>query len=49
MEPPSRGGPADQIVARSVDGTPVETVMDGGDAILALGMNGEPFLTSVHE
>lgn len=46
VKPPSRGGPADQIVARSVDGmtigTPVETVMDGRDAILALGMNGEP-------
>ncbi|WP_330249147.1 MULTISPECIES: hypothetical protein [unclassified Streptomyces] len=40
-------------MARSVDGmtigTPVETVVDGRDAILALGMNGEPFLTSVHE
>ncbi|MGW9131041.1 molybdopterin-dependent oxidoreductase [Streptomyces sp. NPDC055681] len=46
VKPPSRGGPADQIVARSVDGmtigTPVETVMDGRDAILALGMNGKP-------
>lgn len=46
VRPPSRGGPADQLVARSVDGmtlgTPVETVMDGRDAILALGMNGEP-------
>ncbi|WP_327249612.1 molybdopterin-dependent oxidoreductase [Streptomyces sp. NBC_01320] len=46
VKPPSQGGPADQIVARSVDGmtigTPVETVMDGRDAILALGMNGEP-------
>ncbi|GAA2695685.1 molybdopterin-dependent oxidoreductase [Streptomyces lunalinharesii] len=43
---PSRGGPADQLVARSVDGmtigTPVETVMDGRDALLAVGMNGEP-------
>ncbi|MFJ2441865.1 molybdopterin-dependent oxidoreductase [Streptomyces sp. NPDC087658] len=43
---PSRGGPADQIVARSVDGmtigSPVETVMDGRDAMLAMGMNGEP-------
>ncbi|MGW1842570.1 molybdopterin-dependent oxidoreductase [Streptomyces sp. NPDC001966] len=43
---PSAGGPADQIVARSVDGmtigTPVETVMDGRDALLAFGMNGEP-------
>ncbi|MEU7650249.1 molybdopterin-dependent oxidoreductase [Streptomyces huasconensis] len=43
---PSRGGPADQLVARSVDGmtigTPVDDVMDGRDAMLALGMNGEP-------
>lgn len=46
VKPPSRGGGADQIVARSVDGmtigTPVEDVMDGRDAMLALGMNGEP-------
>nr|WTB36042.1 molybdopterin-dependent oxidoreductase [Streptomyces sp. NBC_00830] len=46
VRPPSKGGPADQIVARSIDGmtigTPVETVMDGRDAILAFGMNGEP-------
>ncbi|WP_328911325.1 molybdopterin-dependent oxidoreductase [Streptomyces sp. NBC_00234] len=46
VKPPSRGGPADQLVARSVDGmtigTPVEDVMDGRDAMLALGMNGEP-------
>ncbi|MBN0043474.1 molybdopterin-dependent oxidoreductase [Streptomyces actuosus] len=46
VEPPSRGGPADQLVARSVDGmtigTPVEEVMDGRDALLAFGMNGEP-------
>ncbi|MFI5755820.1 molybdopterin-dependent oxidoreductase [Streptomyces sp. NPDC051569] len=46
VKPPSRGGPADQIVGRSVDGmttgSPVETVMDGRDAMLALGMNGEP-------
>ncbi|MEE1740817.1 molybdopterin-dependent oxidoreductase [Streptomyces sp. BE147] len=46
VKPPSQGGPADQIVARSVDGmtigTPVEDVMDGRDALLALGMNGEP-------
>ncbi|MFJ1696442.1 molybdopterin-dependent oxidoreductase [Streptomyces sp. NPDC088252] len=46
VRPPSKGGPADQIVARSVDGmtigTPVETVMDGRDAMLAVGMNGEP-------
>ncbi|MER6450392.1 molybdopterin-dependent oxidoreductase [Streptomyces venezuelae] len=43
---PSQGGPADQLVARSVDGmtlgTPVEDVMDGRDALLAVGMNGEP-------
>lgn len=46
VKPPSSGGRADQIVARSVDGmtigTPVEAVMDGRDALLALGMNGEP-------
>ncbi|MEV0962377.1 molybdopterin-dependent oxidoreductase [Streptomyces sp. NPDC049910] len=46
IRPPSRGGPADQLVARSVDGmtlgTPVEDVMDGRDAMLAIGMNGEP-------
>ncbi|UUU44484.1 molybdopterin-dependent oxidoreductase [Streptomyces sp. NBC_00162] len=46
VRPPSAGGPADQLVARSVDGmtigTPVETVMDGRDALLAVGMNGEP-------
>ncbi|WP_442809910.1 MULTISPECIES: molybdopterin-dependent oxidoreductase [unclassified Streptomyces] len=46
VRPPSKGGPADQIVARSVDGmtigTPVETAMDGRDAMLAFGMNGEP-------
>ncbi|MET9390529.1 molybdopterin-dependent oxidoreductase [Streptomyces sp. NPDC006624] len=44
--PPSRGGPADQLVARSVDGmtlgSPVEELMDGRDALLAVGMNGEP-------
>ncbi|MEY7981326.1 molybdopterin-dependent oxidoreductase, partial [Streptomyces pilosus] len=43
---PSKGGPADQLVARGVDGmtlgTPVEDVMDGRDALLAIGMNGEP-------
>ncbi|MBT2450238.1 molybdopterin-dependent oxidoreductase [Streptomyces sp. ISL-43] len=43
---PSRGGRADQLVARSVDamtlGTPVEEVMDGRDAMLAVAMNGEP-------
>ncbi|MFD3516495.1 molybdopterin-dependent oxidoreductase [Streptomyces sp. NPDC058657] len=46
VRPPSRGGPADQLVARSVEGmtlgSPVETVMDGRDALLAVGMNGEP-------
>ncbi|MEU3899896.1 molybdopterin-dependent oxidoreductase [Streptomyces sp. NPDC045251] len=46
VRPPSKGGPADQLVARSVDGmtigTPVEDVMDGRDAMLAVGMNGEP-------
>ncbi|MEV5800958.1 molybdopterin-dependent oxidoreductase [Streptomyces collinus] len=46
VRPPSRGGPADQLVARSVDGmtlgTPVEDVLDGRDAMLAVGMNGEP-------
>ncbi|MFI1224266.1 MULTISPECIES: molybdopterin-dependent oxidoreductase [unclassified Streptomyces] len=46
VKPPSRGGKADQIISRSVDGmtigTPVEDVMDGRDAMLALGMNGEP-------
>lgn len=44
--PSSRKGGADQLVARSVDGmtlgTPVEDVMDGRDALLAVGMNGEP-------
>ncbi|MEU8762869.1 molybdopterin-dependent oxidoreductase [Streptomyces sp. NPDC048659] len=44
--PPSRGGRADQLVARSVDGmtlgSPVEDVMDGRDAMLVVGMNGEP-------
>nr|WP_246574018.1 molybdopterin-dependent oxidoreductase [Streptomyces genisteinicus] len=46
VRPPSRGGRADQLVSRSVDGmtigTPVEDVMDGRDALLAVGMNGEP-------
>ncbi|AWZ06370.1 MULTISPECIES: molybdopterin-dependent oxidoreductase [unclassified Streptomyces] len=46
VTPPSRGGRADQLIARSVDamtlGTPVEDVMDGRDAMLAVGMNGEP-------
>lgn len=51
VRPPRRGGPADQLVARSVDGmtlgTPVDDVMDGRDAMLAVGMNGEP-LPLVH-
>ncbi|MFG2687340.1 molybdopterin-dependent oxidoreductase [Streptomyces sp. NPDC048405] len=46
VRPPSKGGPADQLVARSVDGmtigSPVEEVMDGRDAMLAVGMNGQP-------
>ncbi|MEU9159993.1 molybdopterin-dependent oxidoreductase [Streptomyces sp. NPDC048424] len=46
VRPPSRGGPADQLVSRSVDGmtigTPLEAVMDGREALLAVGMNGEP-------
>ncbi|TXS50001.1 molybdopterin-dependent oxidoreductase [Streptomyces sp. t39] len=46
VRPPSRGGRADQLVSRSVDGmtigTPVEDVMDGRDALLAVGMNGRP-------
>lgn len=37
---------ADQLVARSSDGmtigTPVESVLDGRDAMLCVGMNGEP-------
>jgi DMSO/TMAO reductase YedYZ molybdopterin-dependent catalytic subunit len=37
---------ADQLVSRSVDGwtagSPVEAVMDGRDALVAIGMNGEP-------
>ncbi|MFJ2225718.1 molybdopterin-dependent oxidoreductase [Streptomyces anulatus] len=46
VRPPSAGGPADQLVSRSVDGmtlgSPVETAMDGRDAMLAVGMNGQP-------
>ncbi|GGX77280.1 molybdopterin-dependent oxidoreductase [Streptomyces fructofermentans] len=46
VRPPSAGGRADQLVARSVDGmtigSPVEELMDGRDALLAVGMNGEP-------
>lgn len=37
---------ADQVVSRSVDGwtcgTPTSVLMDGRDALLAVGMNGEP-------
>jgi DMSO/TMAO reductase YedYZ molybdopterin-dependent catalytic subunit len=37
---------ADQVVSRSVDGmtigTPLQALLDGRDAILAVGMNGEP-------
>lgn len=37
---------ADQLVSRSVDGftagTPVSTVLDGRDAMVAVGMNGQP-------
>ncbi|WP_306370826.1 molybdopterin-dependent oxidoreductase [Nocardiopsis sp. CC223A] len=43
---PADGGPADQLVSRSDDGmtigTPVADVMDGRDAMLAVGMNGRP-------
>ncbi|MFD3688911.1 molybdopterin-dependent oxidoreductase [Nocardiopsis sp. NPDC058631] len=43
---PADGGPADQLVARSEDGmtigTPMAEVMDGRDALLAVGMNGRP-------
>ncbi|MDT0302855.1 molybdopterin-dependent oxidoreductase [Streptomonospora wellingtoniae] len=46
VRPPGKGGRADQLVSRSSDGmtigTPVEAVMDGRDAMLALGMNGRP-------
>lgn len=46
VRPPSAGGPADQLVARSEDGmtigSPVEDVMDGRDAMLVVGMNGRP-------
>ncbi|MEU8520134.1 molybdopterin-dependent oxidoreductase [Streptomyces sp. NBC_01216] len=46
VRPPAEGGKADQLVARSVDGmtlgSPVADVMDGRDAMLAVGMNGEP-------
>jgi hypothetical protein len=37
---------ADQLVGRAVDGfttgSPLETVLDGRDALIAIGMNGEP-------
>jgi DMSO/TMAO reductase YedYZ molybdopterin-dependent catalytic subunit len=37
---------ADQVLSRSADGmtlsTPIEAIMDGRDALLAVGMNGEP-------
>ncbi|WP_017590906.1 molybdopterin-dependent oxidoreductase [Nocardiopsis ganjiahuensis] len=43
---PQDGGRADQLVSRSEDGmtigTPVADVMDGRDALLAVGMNGRP-------
>ena len=43
---PSEGGRADQLLARSVDGmtlgSPVEALLDGRDALLAVAMNGEP-------
>ncbi|GAA4956935.1 hypothetical protein GCM10023224_48500 [Streptomonospora halophila] len=46
VRPPGEGGRADQLVSRSTDGmtigTPVEAVMDGRDAMLAIGMNGRP-------
>jgi DMSO/TMAO reductase YedYZ molybdopterin-dependent catalytic subunit len=42
---------AEQLASRSVDGwtcgTPVEVIMDGRDAMLAIAMNGEP-LPAVH-
>ncbi|NYH52659.1 DMSO/TMAO reductase YedYZ molybdopterin-dependent catalytic subunit [Nocardiopsis arvandica] len=43
---PADGGPADQLISRSQDGmaigTPVADVMDGREAMLAVGMNGRP-------
>ena len=43
---PRDGGRADQLVSRSEDGmtigTPVADLMDGRDALLAVGMNGRP-------
>ncbi|MER6816357.1 molybdopterin-dependent oxidoreductase [Spirillospora sp. NPDC000708] len=45
------GSGADQILSRSSDGmtlsTPIETILDGRDALIAVGMNGEP-LPIVH-
>ncbi|MGH9132315.1 MAG: molybdopterin-dependent oxidoreductase, partial [Ilumatobacteraceae bacterium] len=42
---------AEQLVSRSIDGwtcgTPVAAIMDGRDAMLAVGQNGQP-LTAVH-
>jgi DMSO/TMAO reductase YedYZ molybdopterin-dependent catalytic subunit len=47
-----RAGPlpgADQVVGRSVDGftvgTPTDVLLDGRDALLAIGMNGQPLPT----
>jgi DMSO/TMAO reductase YedYZ molybdopterin-dependent catalytic subunit len=41
---------AEQVVSRSIDGwtcgTPIEAIMDGRDAILAIAMNGEPLPAS---
>jgi DMSO/TMAO reductase YedYZ molybdopterin-dependent catalytic subunit len=41
---------AEQVVSRSVDGwtcgTPIEAIMDGRDAMLAVAMNGEPLPAS---
>nr|WP_131102556.1 molybdopterin-dependent oxidoreductase [Streptomonospora litoralis] len=49
VRPPGEGGPADQLVSRSSDGmtigTPVDALMDGRDAMLAIGMNGQPLPT----
>ncbi|WP_084469272.1 molybdopterin-dependent oxidoreductase [Nocardiopsis trehalosi] len=46
VRPPTDGGPADQLISRSADGmtigTPVADVLDGRDALLAVGMNGRP-------
>ncbi|MGH3468836.1 MAG: molybdopterin-dependent oxidoreductase, partial [Thermocrispum sp.] len=44
-------GSSDQLLSRSTDGmtigTPMETVLDGRDAMLVVGMNGEP-LEPIH-